>query len=144
MTRLLAAMLAALLTGCTTSYTLTLMPRTSGQLHYGEAVSTPGSDTQVSVTIGERTYTGTWVVVTPPPTTGFVVGGVIGSRRSGIGTTVVVDQTAGTDAKALLRSPDGAGLRCDLKGVNGPSGSGTCQDDKGLVYDVQIRPKEGY
>jgi hypothetical protein len=142
-TRLAAVLLAALLASCTTSYTLTLMPRTSGQLYYGEAVSTPGSDTQVTVTIGERTYTGTWVVATPPPTTGFVVGGVIGGRRSGVGTSVIIDQPAGSHAKALLRSADGAGLRCDFKGVNGPSGSGTCQDDKGLVYDVQIRPKEG-
>jgi len=139
--RLLPVAFAAALAGCTTSYTLTLMPRTSGQLHYGEAVSTPGSDTQVSVSIGERTYRGTWVVATPPPTTGFVIGGIFGSRRSGVGTSVAIDQSAGTEAKALLRSPDGAGLRCDFKGVNTGSGGGTCQDDKGLVYDVQIRAK---
>lgn len=118
------------------------MPRTSGQLYYGAATTTTGSDAQVSVTIGERTYQGTWVVATPPPTTGFVIGGIFGSRRSGIGTTVAIDQSAGTEAKALLRSADGAGLRCDFKGVNSGSGSGSCQDDKGLVYDVQIRLKE--
>jgi hypothetical protein len=140
--RLVTVALAALLAGCSSTYSLTLMPRTSGQLYYGEAVSAPGSDTQVSVTIGERTYRGTWVVATPPPTTGFAIGGIFGSRRSGVGTSVVIDQSAGTEAKALLRSPDGAGLRCDLRGVHTASGGGTCQDDKGLVYDVQIRHKE--
>jgi len=139
--RLLLVAFAAALAGCTTSYTLTLMPRTSGQLYYGEAVSTPGSDTQVSVTIAERTYRGNWVVTQPPPSTGFAIGGIFGSRRSGIGTTVVLDQAAGTDAKALLRADDGSGLRCDFKGATSGSGGGTCQDDKGLVYDVQIRAK---
>jgi len=139
--RLPFAVLAAALAGCTTSYSLTLMPRTSGQLYYGDASATSGSDAQVSVTIGERTYQGTWVVATPAPTTGFVIGGVFNSRRSGVGTSVSVDQSAGTEAKALLRSADGAGLRCDFKGVNSNSGGGTCQDDGGLVYDVQIRAK---
>ena len=68
---------------------------------------------------------------------------MIGSHRSGIGTSVVIDQRAGTEAKALLRSVDGAGLRCDFRGVHSNSGGGSCQDDRGLVYDVQIRLKEG-
>ena len=131
-----------LLAGCASTYSLTLMPRTSGQMYYGEAVSKPGQDADLTVTIGERVYRGTWVINTPPPTTGFVVGGVIGSRRSGIGTSVVIDHPAGTEAKALLRASDGSGLRCDLRGVHSASGSGTCQDDRGLVYDVQIRLKE--
>jgi len=52
---------------------------------------------------------------------------------------VVIDNPLGTEAKALLRSADGHGLRCDFKGVTGPAGSGSCQDDEGLVYDVQLR-----
>jgi hypothetical protein len=139
--RLLLVAFAAALAGCTTSYTLTLMPRTSGQLYYGEAVSKSGEETQVTITIADRSYRGNWVVTQPPPQTGFAIGGIFGSRRSGVGTTVVLDQAAGTDAKALLRADDGAGLRCDFKGANTGSGSGTCQDDKGLVYDVQIRLK---
>ena len=141
MKRLAAAACAALLAGCATTYSLTLMPRTSGELHYGEARGVTGGETEVSITIGARTYRGNWVVTAPPPTTGFVVGGVFGSRRSGVGTSVIVDQAVGTDAKALLRAADGSGLRCDFKGVNGTSGSGTCTDDQGLVYDVQLRAK---
>jgi hypothetical protein len=137
---LLAALaLAVVLAGCTTSYSLTLMPRTSGEVYYGEASGPVGGDMQLSVVIGERTYVGDWVVANPAPTTGFVLGGVFGSRRSGIGTSVVIDNPQGTEAKALLRSADGKGLRCDFKGVTGPAGSGTCQDDQGLVYDVQLR-----
>jgi hypothetical protein len=139
--RPIALALSLVLAGCASTYSLTLMPRTSGQMYYGEATSRPGEDAAVAITIGARVYRGSWVVNNPPPSTGFVVGGVLGSRRSGIGTSVVIDHPAGTDAKALLRADDGSGLRCDLKGVHSGSGSGTCQDDQGLVYDVQIRAK---
>ena len=140
--RLLPAALALLLAGCTSTYSLTLMPRDSGQTYYGEAVSHSGEETQVTVAIGERTYKGNWVIAQPPPSTGFAIGGAFGGRRTGIGTSVIIDQSAGSTAKALLRAEDGSGLRCDLLGANTGSGSGTCQDDKGLVYDVQIRRKE--
>ncbi|MDH5212573.1 MAG: hypothetical protein OEW96_12965 [Betaproteobacteria bacterium] len=139
MTRLPALALATLLAGCTTTYELTLMPRDSGQLYYGEATGQTGGEMRLRVTLGERTYEGTWVVSDPGPRTGFVVGGVFGSRRSGVGTSVVIDDPLGTEAKALLRSADGRGLRCDFKGVTGAAGSGICQDDQGLVYDVQLR-----
>lgn len=127
--------------GCASTYELTLMPRTAGKLYYGEAVQR-GAQADVSVTIEGKTYAGTWVEVTPDRTTGYV-SGWWGWRRSGIGTTVTVDNPAGAEAKALLQAADGSGLRCDLRGTAyGRSGGGTCQDDQGLVYDVQIRLKE--
>ena len=141
MRRLAPAALAALLAGCTTTYGLALMPRNSGQIYQGEATGRTGGEMLVTVTIDGRSYAGNWVVSDPPPTTGFVVGGVFGSRRSGIGTSVVIDNPPGTEAKALLRSADGKGLRCDFRGVHGAAGTGTCRDDAGLVYDVQLRRK---
>jgi hypothetical protein len=142
MRRLAPAALAALLAGCTTTYGLTLMPRDSGQQYFGTAVSSGSDEAEVTITIGERTYSGTWVVSRPPPTTGFAIGGAFGTFGRGMGTTVVVDAQAGTDAKALLRAADGSGLRCDFRGVHGASaGDGTCQDDRGLAYDVQLRRK---
>jgi hypothetical protein len=140
--RLRTVALTLLLAGCGTTYSLTLMPRTSGQQFFGEAVSAGGDEADVSIVIGERSYKGTWVVSRPPPHTGIAVGGAVGPYWRGMGTTVTIDAQAGTDAKALLRSSDGAGLRCDFRGVYGSSaGGGTCQDDQGLVYDVQIRTK---
>jgi len=145
--RLLPALLALALAGCTSTYSLTLMPRNSGKIYNGEAVSATGAETQVTVTIEERVYRGNWVIAQPPPTTSFGIGGFFGGgggRHGGVGvgigtgTAVVVDQA---EAKALLRAEDGSGLRCDLRGANTGSGSGTCQDDQGLVYDVQIRFK---
>ncbi len=137
------AALAAVLAGCTTTYDLTLMPRNSGKLYQGEATGPTGGDIKVTVTIEDRVYRGDWVVADPGPSTGFVIGGVFGSGRPGMGmgTTVVVDDRAGNEAKALLRADDGSGLRCDFKGVQGSGGTGTCYDDSGLGYDVQLRRK---
>jgi hypothetical protein len=138
---LLPLALVMLLAGCATTYELTLMPRTSGKLYYGEAVE-GGSQADVRVTIDQKTYVGTWVASAPDRTTGYVSGGW-GWRHAGVGTMVTLDNPSGTEAKALLRSADGAGLRCDFKGMSyGQTGAGTCQDDQGLVYDVQIRVKE--
>jgi hypothetical protein len=140
-TRFAVLILLALLVGCSTAYQLTLMPRTSGVLYYGEAFET-GSQADVSVTIDKKTYTGNWVYSTPERTTGYVSGGW-GWRRSAIGGTVTVDNPGGGEAKALLQAADGSGLRCDFRGMaSGRTGGGTCQDDKGLLYDVQIRVKE--
>ena len=135
--------MTALLAGCATDYALTLMPRDSGQRYSGEAISTGGDEAEVTIVIGPRIYRGNWVVSRPPPATAISFGGMFGTYGRATGTTVTVDQAGGGEAKALLSAPDGSGLRCDFRGLGtgGTSGGGTCQDDRGLVYDVQIRPK---
>jgi hypothetical protein len=143
---LLAA--GTLLAGCASSYSLTLMPRNSGKLYYGEAVEqSSGGPADVSVTIEDKTYTGNWLAATPGQTSGYVSGGIGWfGRRGAIGVgggPVVVDNPTGGESKALLQAADGSGLRCDFKGLGaGRSGGGICQDDKGLLYDVQIRRKD--
>ncbi len=127
--------------GCASTYHLTLMPRDSGKLYEGVAEDSGGTEGSMSVTIEGVTYSGTWVEVVSDRTTGYVSGGY-GYRRGGFGMggVVTMDNPQGGEAKALLRSPGGAGLRCDLRGGGGRAGGGVCRDDKGLEYDVQIRP----
>ena len=117
------------------------MPRDSGKLYSGTAEDSGGSEGTITITIEGRTYAGTWVEVVPDRTTAYV-GGAYGSRRYGwgMGGTISMDTPGGGEAKALLRSADGAGLRCDFRGGGGRAGGGVCRDDKGLDYDVQIRP----
>jgi hypothetical protein len=141
-TRLLLAGMLAALGGCAaTQYQLTLMPRDSGKLYYGTVEDSRASEGTISVTIEARTYTGTWVEVVPDRTSGYVAGGY-GYRGYGwgLGGSISMDNPSGGEAKALLRATDGAGLRCDLRGGSGRGGAGVCRDDKGLEYDVQIRP----
>lgn len=136
---------AVALAGCTSIYTLTLMPRNSGTTYTGEAVERNSTEADITIAIEGSVYTGTWVATGADRSNAYVSGGIgFGSRRGiGLGSVVTVDNPQGGEAKALLRAADGSGLRCDFKGMApGRGGGGTCQDDKGLVYDVQIRLKE--
>jgi hypothetical protein len=133
---LAAALLAG---GCASTYELALMPRDSGKLYAGVIHDSGGTEGTIAITIEDRAYTGTWVEVVPDRTTGYVAGGYGWRGGWGMGGTLSMDNPAGGEAKALLRSADGAGLRCDLRGGSGRAGGGICRDDKGLEYDVQIR-----
>ena len=140
---------ALLLTGCASTYQLTLMPRDSGRTYSGVMGNVSSGQGPISVTIENRTYSGTWVESAPAYTTGWVGGGLgYGHRGWGGwgwgGGTIHMDTPGGGASKALLTAPDGSGLRCDLRGTRS-GGGGECRDDKGKEYDVQIRlaPAQG-
>ena len=128
------------LAACATTYDLTLMPRDSGKLTYGEAQDLGNGQATVTISVGDKVYTGTWVMVTPDQSTSYVGASAWGWR--GWGSYGEINHNYGDSiAKALLQSSDGSGMRCDLFGLTGGSGTGKCIDDKGLVYDVQIRKR---
>jgi acetyl-CoA C-acetyltransferase len=115
----LALAAAAALTGCASNYQLTLMPRNSGTLFYGDAVEqSAGGEAIVTVNIDEKIYTGNWVPVSSGRSSGFVSGGIGwgGGGRGryggiGVGTApVVIDNGDGAAAKALLQAADGSVL----------------------------------
>jgi hypothetical protein len=131
-------LIAALaLAGCATSYDLTVMPQDSGKLYSGVADDNGRGEGRISITIEDKAYSGTWVETTPSMTTGYV-SGAVGFRRGGFGSFITMDNPQGGESKALLAAPDGSGLRCDFKAGQG-RGCGVCRDDKGRLYDVQVR-----
>ena len=140
---ILAAALA--LAGCASTYQLTVMPRDSGKIYTGIAEDAGNGEGRISITLEDKTYTGTWVETQPSQATGYVTGGLgwgWGWRgRGGLGTFITMDNPQGGESKALLTAGDGAGLRCDLKSGQG-RGGGVCRDDKGREYDVQVRRAE--
>ena len=137
---LLVAALA--LSGCTTTYQLQLMPRDSGRMYSGTAQDTRYGEGTISITIEDKTYSGTWVATSPDRATAYVSGGYGWGRHGGAGIGIVtMDNPQGAEGKALLSSSDGAGLRCDLRSSYG-HGGGVCRDDKGREYDVQMRAGE--
>ena len=137
--RLIVAGAVATAAGCATSYQLALMPRDSGKVYQGYAEGTSGGEGRISITIEEKTYSGTWVSVVPERSTGWVMGGWGWGRHSGVGTSITMDNPQGGEAKALLTAADGSGMRCDFRGGLG-YGGGVCRDDRGREYDVQMRP----
>jgi hypothetical protein len=140
--RILILAAALSLSGCATTYQLSVMPRDSGTIYTGVAQDNGSGEGPISVTIENKTYNGTWVQATPDRTTGYVTGGFgWGGRRGGfgLGSMITLDNPQGSEAKALLSSADGAGLRCDFRSGQG-HGGGVCRDDRGKEYDVQLRP----
>jgi hypothetical protein len=139
-----AALACLLLGACATHYDLTLMPRNHGTLLHGTADGLGNGEAKVVVGMGERTYTGNWVQVTPETQTTFVGASAWGWGGWGAwGPYGAIDRSVGSAvAKALLQAPDGSGLRCDFYGLTGGQGTGRCIDDQGLNYDVQIRTRK--
>ncbi len=136
-----AALIAALvLSGCASTYDLTVMGRTSGKIYTGTAEDHGSGEGRMSITIEGKTYNGTWVETQPAQTTAYVMGGFGWGRRGwgGLGSYITIDNPQGSEAKALLTTSDGSGLRCDFKSGQG-KGGGVCKDDGGREYDVQIR-----
>jgi len=131
---------AALLGGCATTYEMTLMPRDSGKMTYGTAHDLGNGQASVSIVVGDKTYEGSWVQVTPEVSASYVGGSAWGWHGWGPYGGVERSYDNAT-AKALLQAPDGSGMRCDLFGLTGGHGTGKCTDDKGLVYDVQLRAR---
>lgn len=141
MRALLAATTALALSGCATTYQLSLMPRDSGKLYSGTAEENVQGEGRISIEIEGKRYDGTWVQLAPERSHGFVTGGLGFGRRAygGVGTMFTIDNPNGAEAKALLSAADGSGLRCDFRSGYG-RGGGVCRDDRGKEYDVQMRP----
>ena len=142
--RLLVLAAAVALSGCATTYQLSVMPRDSGKVYTGSAEDAGEGEGRISITLEDKTYNGTWVETQPHHTTAYVTSGFgwgWGGRRGGLGsmgTFITIDNPQGGESKALLTAADGSGLRCDFKSGQG-QGGGTCRDDKGREYDVQVR-----
>ena len=142
MLRATPALAALLLAGCASTYQMTLMPRDSGRTYAGVVEQLgAAAEGRISVTLDGKAYSGTWVQTTPAFSHGWVSGGFGFGRRGwgALGSTITFDNPQGGEAKALLTASDGSGLRCDLKTGQG-RGGGTCRDDAGREYDVQLRP----
>jgi len=143
--RLTALAFALALAGCASTYNLTLMPRDSGRTYTGTLEEVTRGEGKISVTIEGKAYSGTWVQSASAYSQGWITGGLgLGFGRrgwGGLGTSIVLDNPQGGEAKALLSAADGAGLRCDFRSSH-ERGGGVCRDDKGKEYDVQIRLAE--
>lgn len=128
---LLTIGLFAFLTGC--SYDIQMMSRDGGAIYTGSAEGNGFGKGIMTVTIKGTTYTGTIVKTASSDTFGFMqqYGGgtkpVFGSYQSYGGSSYF---------KALLSSPDGHGLRCDITGNGSGHGGGICVDDNKKIYDV--------
>ena len=148
MSKHVVAVAAALtVAGCAPGVSqLTAMPRDSGATYEGTIVDPRNGDGTISIALPGRAYTGTWTRTSQQGSDYIVssVGGWGGPRWGGWGgggfaTARTIDPSA--TWIALLKAPDGSGLRCDMSTDGNGRGGGTCRDDGGKTYDIQFRPK---
>ncbi len=145
-----AAVVAFITVGCAPSvYTLTAMPRDSGTVYSGVVTDPQTGEGTMSVTLAGKTYAGSWTRTRMHGTayslfgTGAAWGGRWGPGAGAGGFATAQPLDPSENWLALLRAPDGSGLRCELASGGGGRGGGRCTDDAGRIYDVQFRPREG-
>lgn len=114
------------------SYDLTLLPRGPGQFAHGIAYR---NDKTVSITLGGRTYNGSFVYVAGGS---FMLGSVTGSGGT-FATGSGIAMSASGNGNILASSTDGHNLRCVFNYSQwSKGGTGVCEDDDGSTYDLQI------
>ena len=123
---LIVVLTSGLVAGC--GHNLTLMAA-DGTMGTGRATGFGGKGT-LTVQIGNRSYTGTWVAAQ---------GGSVGFGTVGRTSFTTTSLDASSAGNAMLRSEDGSTLRCNFAfgGMSG-SGYGECLDRAGTHYDLQI------
>ena len=109
--------------GC--AYHLTIYPRDGGSLGSGVAQL---SGERVTISLKEKTYTGTYV---------------LGTSYSGWGpgfrgTTRYFSELNGSNGRLFATAKDGDSIRCEYQ-YDGISGVGTCEDKAGNMYDMVIK-----
>jgi hypothetical protein len=97
-----------------------------------------GGDIQIS--LGGKTYTGTWVYVANGGAIGFGTASAVSGLATATATGTMLAMPTGGGGTILASAGDGSTLRCDYQyNSMGATGLGVCQDNKGGVYDLQIR-----
>src|SRR5258706_16261174 len=110
------------------------MPRDSGKLYSGIAQDAGKGEGRISITLEDKTYSGTWVETQPSEATGYVTGGLgWGSGwggRGALGTFITLDKPQGGGTKGPPSAAGGTGVRRDLQSGPGRRGGG-CSHAKG-------------
>lgn len=114
-----------------------MMPRDSGKVYMGEVKGNGFGSGTITVVMDGVTYSGPGVRVTSNETFGFGQAYGFGSKNTLAVTGTSFSDGGTTMVKAILSSPTGKGLRCDLS-TTGSGGGGICVDDQQRVYDAII------
>lgn len=139
MKKTLAVMaLTASIAGC--AWQVNLMPRDSGKVYQGQFTGLVGSTGDMSVTIDGAVYSGKIVETSSTSQFGFTQAYGLNNRGTKANAYASSFTSGDYYLKAILSSPEGRGLRCDVIGRSG-GGSGVCVDDQSKVYDLVYTQK---
>jgi len=130
---ILMSLTLLIITGCAApTLQLAMMPRNSGTVYKGVAMPNGSGGGSITITIGERSYTGPMARTATNDSFGFFQ--KYGTGRSP-SLAVSAISSGNNQGKAILSTVDNFGLRCDLQGDGQGHGSLICVDDEGKIYD---------
>ncbi|MEM9438442.1 MAG: hypothetical protein AAGA15_15535 [Pseudomonadota bacterium] len=120
--------------------TITLMDRRTGEIGTGTAQNaTLGSTGAIQINFQNEQFSGTWTAVRDPGGFSLGTGTVFNGDESAFGTfstSLTSDSGFGT---ALLRSTQGAAMRCEFRySLSTYTGVGVCLSNDGREFDMQL------
>jgi len=129
--------LAILLAGCT--HHLMLVGRTSGAVGSAEVTTAGNHSGPITITLAGKTYTGQWVYAPQGGSVGFGSASAFSGNQSAAAFASFAGIPTSGPGSIIAGAPDGSALRCVFNySENGQTGIGSCQDNKGEIYDLQI------
>lgn len=127
------------LLGCVSSHSFYLMGQTTGVSGSGTVPANGQHGGPITITLGGKTYEGQWVYVEDGGSVGLGTTTAVSGTRTATAVGSFVGLPTGGNGNVVAAAADGSTLHCtfefsewDLKGV------GTCKDNRGETYDLQI------
>jgi len=134
--RIACITLAMLLGGCTHNVYIMGANGTTGTAE----VTTFGNHSgRITINLGGKVYTGRWVYAPGGGAIGLGTATASAGGQTATASSTYVGLPTGGPGTILASAPDGSTLRCAFSFSEwGHTGIGTCQDNSGQRYDLQI------
>lgn len=141
MKKIILALVCISLASCT--HSLTLMSQNNGDIGLGSANELGRT---VAISLNGESYNGNYSYVEQGNVSfsnayaqGSVYSGARSAYASAYGNSATINQSYVGGGSIIARSESGKGIRCQFSfSTMSRSGAGICQDDKKVVYDLQI------
>lgn len=129
--------LAVLLSACT--HNIYLVGRTNGVTGSAQVATFGNHSGNITINLGGKAYTGRWVYAPGGGAIGIGTSTAVGGGETATATNTFIGLPTGGPGTVLASAPDGSTLRCVFSFSEfGRTGIGTCEDNAGQIYDLQI------
>jgi hypothetical protein len=128
------------LLGCVGSHSFYLMDRKTGASGSATVPANGQHGGPIAITLGSKTYKGQWVYMQTGGSISIGTTTAVSGARTATALGSSIGLPTGGNGNIVATAEDGSTLHCafdfselDLRGI------GTCQDNEGEMYDLQIR-----
>ena len=135
---LVGSALVFLISGC--AHQVTLASRKNGERGVATVTTTGNKSGEIEISLRGKIYRGTWVYMLQGGGVGFSNMTMVSGTRVATGSGNFIAMPMGGPGNMIASTEDGSTIRCSFQFSEwGRNGIGVCEDNKGEVYDLQIR-----